>query len=186
MNLPSPLQLQTVFDHAQKLIGYAQLVEVSIAEMAFIIQLLQRQKRATGTEPWLFAAIYTLKALRQELDIANAAAIELYINGWRLPARGQRPPPLLPNLAPRIGGGLHGDKVDVRGIDARLNGANQCLREINVSRRMPRFDQRLQLPIVRCASVIIERLPQGDSRLTFMSLRPQAQINAEHCAFSGR
>ena len=64
---------------AQKLVSAGQLVKFLAADMAFVMQLLQRKKRAAGAQPGLGAAIHALQALHQKLDIADAAARQLDI-----------------------------------------------------------------------------------------------------------
>jgi len=57
-------------------------VEVSAANVLFIMQLVERKQCSAGTEPWLGTSIYALQALHQKLDVANSAAIDLYIDAF--------------------------------------------------------------------------------------------------------
>ena len=51
---------------------------------------------------------------------------------------------------------------------------------------MPDLNQGLAFPVVGSLGVISQRIGDTDRELAFVALRPQAEINAEHCAFSGR
>ena len=52
--------------------------------------------------------------------------------------------------------------------------------------RVPNFDQGLALPIVGGLGIIAQGIGETDREFTFVALRPQAEINAEYCAFRSR
>src|SRR5262249_12061883 len=147
------LQLQAMLKRAQKLVSRAQVVKVRATEVAFVMQFLQGEQRAASAQPRLFTAVHALQTLHKEFDIANAAAVELYINGGRPPAQRQRAPPMLADLAARMDGSFNRGEIDVRSINARLDGTKKFARQIRIARRISRLDQGLELPIVGGAGV---------------------------------
>src|SRR5262245_52545323 len=125
MQLLASLHLEAMLDVPQEFIRHAQFLEVGPTEMALIVELLQREQRAAGPEPRLLAAVDALQALQEKLDIANAAAVELYVNGGGFPAQRQRTAAVLTDFATRVGGSLYGGKIDVGHIDPRLHRTNK-------------------------------------------------------------
>src|SRR5690242_814090 len=69
--LPSP-DLQPMLDHAQELVPLCQVLEILAADVRFVVQLLQREQCAAGSEPRLASSIDALQTLHEEFDIANA------------------------------------------------------------------------------------------------------------------
>src|SRR3954471_24177962 len=89
--LPTP-ELQPMFHLAQEGIGKRELVEIASAEVLLVVQLAEREQGAARAQPALLAAIDALQALHQELDVADAAAVELHVHAATfLPARDRLP-----------------------------------------------------------------------------------------------
>src|SRR3954452_14978699 len=184
MELLSLAKLQPVLKMAQKCIGRIQLMEIVARNVALIVQLLQREKRASGTQPGLRAAVNTLQALHQKLDISNAAAIDFYIDGVVLCCVSLTPA-LMVNLFSSDERGLDGSKIDLVTVNLRLDTANEFAGKFLVTRRVAYLDERLPLPVVGNLRVIIESAGQVYRQLAFISLRPQPQIDPEDHAFGG-
>src|ERR1019366_4762120 len=87
MKLLPLAQLQLVLQVAQEFIRTGQVMEVLAADVPLVVEFLQREERATRAQPSLFAAVHALLALHQELNVADASAIEFDVN------RGPRRPP---------------------------------------------------------------------------------------------
>ena len=66
----------------QELVCAGQVVKLLAADVALVMQLLQRKQRASGTQPGLASAVNALQALHQKLNIANTAVTELHVNGF--------------------------------------------------------------------------------------------------------
>src|SRR5215813_4976846 len=184
MKLLGPLQLQAMLYPAQELVGLRQFVKVFAADVSLIVQFLQRKERATRTQPSFFAAINPLQTLRKKLDIANAAAIELHVNGCRLFADGKQATPVRSHFLARKNRRLNRFKIDVPGIDVRFNATNKLARQRHIAGRVSHLDERLQLPIVCYMRVVIQRMLQTNRRFAFTALWTQTQINAKDCTFT--
>src|SRR5436309_5391168 len=79
MDLLAETELQPVFDGSQELICARQFMKVPAGDVVLVMQLLQREHRPAGAQPWFLATIHALQTLHEKLDIANASAIELHI-----------------------------------------------------------------------------------------------------------
>ena len=63
-------------------------MEIVAAEVFLVMQLLQREQGSARVQPRLGAAVDALQTLHQKLDVANAAAVQLDVDG-RSPAAGR-------------------------------------------------------------------------------------------------
>ena len=184
MHLLALLQLQAVFEMAKKGICRVQLVEIVSADVALVVEFLQREKCPTGTQPGFAASIYSLQALDKKFDVPNSAAINLHVEGFMSFGRGLATP-LTFNLFARDQRCFNGRKVDFCAIDLRLDPADEGARQLHVSSRVPDLYERLTLPVVGCLGIIPQRVGKADSEFALVALRPQAKIYAEHRAFAG-
>src|SRR6266850_2638327 len=176
MSLLSAPQLQKMFYPTEKFISTAEVVKILATQVTLVMQLLQREHGPTGAQPFFSPAIDALKALDKKFDIADAAAVDLDVDAARLECCLFA---TCADLLQRFERGLDGGKVDLLGVDARLNSADELPCQSLVSRRVTNLDQRLQLPIVRHLGVVTQRRLDGDRGLAFVALRSQTQIDAE-------
>src|SRR5713226_5431681 len=109
---------------SQERVGRREFVEIAARDMALVVEFLQRKQGASGPQPGLSAAVHSLQTLHQKLDIANAAAINLYVQTL-LSFGGHLPSPFAVNFFPGYQGGLNGGKIDLLPIDLRLNLADE-------------------------------------------------------------
>ncbi len=105
-------QLQTVLQIAQKLVGIGEVMEILSADVLFIMQLLQRKKSASRSQPGFASPIYALEALNQELNIANAAVIDLHVDAGLRNFLQQALSAMAANLLAGLESGLYGDEID--------------------------------------------------------------------------
>src|SRR5882724_9893232 len=132
MSLLSAAQLQKMFYPTQELISTAEVVKIFATQVTLVMQLLQREHGSAGAQPFFSSTVDALQALHQELDVADTAAVELDVDAARLDCC------LLAtcaNLLQRLERGLDGGKVDLLGVDARLNSADELACQSLVSRR---------------------------------------------------
>src|ERR1700739_4712925 len=87
------------------------------------------------------------------------------------------------DFAAEVDRGLNRGKVDVGRVDPRLDGADKFTRQTGIARRIPRFDQRLPLPVMGPVGVIVESAAQGHGGFALMSLGAQTKVNAKNRAF---
>src|ERR1017187_9365251 len=121
MKLLPLAQLQLVLQVAQELIRTGQVMEILSADMFLVVEFLQSEERATRAQPALFTAVHPLQALHQELDVADASAIELDVDGVpRLPHRYRLLAASVDPL-PRLQSGLHSRKIHVWTVHIRLH-----------------------------------------------------------------
>ena len=82
MGLQAVLHLQTVFEAAPELISIGQLRVLDFCDQRSIRQAAETDQRMGSAQPGVTAAESKLKRLRNELDFANAAAAELYVEAF--------------------------------------------------------------------------------------------------------
>src|SRR5207237_7628129 len=150
-------QLQAVFEMAKKRICGIKLVEIVSANVAFVMEFLQREKRPAGTQPGFTASIYSLQALNKKFDVPNSAAINLHVEGFMSFGRGLATP-LTVNLFACDEGGFNRRKVNLGAINLRLDASDEGAGQLHISRRVPDFYQRLTLPVVGSLGIISERV----------------------------
>ena len=180
MCLLAVTQLQAMLHVAQEFISRTQMVEVASRKVPFVVQLLQREQRPAGAQPGLAAAIHALQALRQEFDVAYAAATHFHVDSLLRASRPQPARPALRHAAARHQCGLNSHKIQLTLVNVGLHAADEFARKRFITRNVARLDHRLQLPIVGDARVVAQRRLHPDGRLPFPALRPQAQIDAKH------
>src|SRR5207302_9127170 len=134
MRLLAPVELNAVLDLTQELVGAGQLRIIAVGKQAFVIQLAKAVQGAPGADPGIAAAVQTPQALGQELDVANAAPVELHVG-----RRGAALPQLLRLLLTRQERAL--DSPDIRrcAVHIGLDTAQELARDPRVARRMPRL-----------------------------------------------
>src|SRR5436305_13022025 len=81
MDLLAETELQPVFDGSQELICARQFMKVPAGDVVLVMQLLQLEHRPAGAQPSFPATIHALQTLHEKLDIANATALDLHIEG---------------------------------------------------------------------------------------------------------
>ena len=81
VGLLSLTQLQPVLQMPQELVGAGEIVKFFAADVALVMQLMQREQSSARPQPGFRAAIHPLQALHQKFNIADATAIDLHING---------------------------------------------------------------------------------------------------------
>src|SRR4051812_12431424 len=91
-----------MFHLAQEGIRQRELVEIAPAEVLLVVQLAKREQRAARAQPALLTAIHALQALHQELDVADAAAIELHVHTATFLSARDRLPPMAGYLVARV------------------------------------------------------------------------------------
>src|SRR5258708_7011112 len=155
----------------QERVGGGELVEIATRDMTLVVELLQRKQGTPGTQPGLGATVHALQALHQKLDIANAAAIDLYIQTL-LPFSGYLLAPFAVNFFPCFQGGLCGGEVDFFPIDLRLVLPDELPRQRFITRPVADLNERLPLPVVFADGVVLEGMRQIDRQLSFVALRP--------------
>src|SRR5262249_18821641 len=69
VGLLASAELQAMLQPAEELVTRVQLVKIAAADVIFVVQLLQREKRTAGAQPGFAPAVYPLQALHQELDV---------------------------------------------------------------------------------------------------------------------
>src|SRR5215472_12786748 len=175
-----------MLNFAQKLVGPGQLVKVGAAQMTFVMQFLQRKQRAAGTQPALLSSIHTLQTLRQKFDVANTSMIELNVDGILLLAPGLQTAPLRADPLPRVQGGCNSVKIYVLRVDVSLYALDELAGHGPVSGGVPGLDQRLQLPIVCDARIVVQCVTQADRRFPLTALGTQSQVDAKDGAFRRR
>src|SRR5438067_6929411 len=183
--LPAP-QLQAMLQAAQKFVSLRQFMEILATDVALIVQLLQREQRAAGAQPFFLAAIHSLQALHQELNIADSAAIHLYINATIATPRRLLLASSRADATLRDQRRLDSSKVQTAAINAVLHAVNKLARDVDIAGSVPRLDERLQLPIVGVVFVVEQRVRQRYGGLAFLSLGTQAQVDAKNGAFARR
>src|SRR5579862_43076 len=65
---------------AQKLVRAAEFVKFLSADMAIVMQFLQRKERAAGSQPRLRTAIDALQTLDKKFNVADAATVDLHVH----------------------------------------------------------------------------------------------------------
>src|SRR5437870_6096319 len=172
---------------AQELVGAGQLVKFLAADMAFVMQLLQRKKRAAGAQPGLGTAIHALQALHQKLDIADATPVDFYVD--RLVRLIHRHPPT-PRVHPlaRLERRLDGRKIEpccrylrrqaesragrrisflyAAAVYERLHAADELTRPCGIAARMAHLDQGLAFPVMRSLSVVPQCVAEADRKFS--------------------
>ena len=146
------------------------------------MQFLQGEEGPAGAQPQLLAAIDALQALHQELDVADAPAVELHVQagglGRSLPAAVRA------DLFPRIQRGLDGREIQLRPVHARQDAAQELARQRQVPGRVPRLDHGLQLPVVRHFRVVAQGPAQAHGGFALAALGAQPQVDAEDRALA--
>ena len=79
MRLLAQVELDAVLDLTQELVGAGQLRIIAVGKQAFVIQLAKAVQGAPGAHPRMAASVPAPQALGQELDVADAAPVEIHI-----------------------------------------------------------------------------------------------------------
>src|SRR5438309_12006296 len=120
---------------AQKFVSLRQFMEILATDVALIVQLLQREQRAAGAQPFFLAAIHSLQALHQELNIADPAAIHFYINATIATPRRLLLAASRADATLRDQRRLDGSKVQTAAINAMLHAVNEFARDADIAGR---------------------------------------------------
>ena len=104
MALPPLSKLQSVFKMPEVFIRLVQVVKVLPADVLLIVKLLQRRQRSARAQPSFLSAVHPLEALHQELNIANASPVELYVDRLLRRKTGSRLSASLVNSLPGLRG----------------------------------------------------------------------------------
>src|SRR5256885_4743717 len=109
--------IQEKHDVENKFISIIQRVKFAAGNVPFVMELLQREQGAAGPQPGLSASVDPLQALHEKFDVANAAAVQLHING--LAGRVKHWPGMTASMhaVASMKRGLNGLEIDLRGID---------------------------------------------------------------------
>ena len=81
VGLLSLTQLQPMLQMPQELVGAGEIVKFLAADVALVVQFVQREQSSARPQPGFRAAIHPLQALHQKFNIADATTIDLHING---------------------------------------------------------------------------------------------------------
>src|SRR5947209_6979254 len=74
MSLLATPKLQPMLNSSQEHIRAAEFVIIAACDVSLVVQFLQREQCSARAQPRLAAAVNALQALRQEFNVANAAA----------------------------------------------------------------------------------------------------------------
>ena len=190
MRLPVFVELQTVFQMPQKLVGLGEPAVFGAGEISFVLQTRERQHGSAVTDPGIGAPVQALQALDQELDVADAAALQLHVDsaGLRTPAGLTLFLTSCELFIHALAGGgelFDGGEVQAGGINPGLGEIQQCASGGAMARGHTRLDQHLQLPIARALFVVILRAVDRYADLAQASVGAQAQIHAITHSFRG-
>src|SRR6476620_3225125 len=145
------------------------------------MQLVERKQCSAGTEPWLGTSIYALQALHQKLDVANPAAIDLYIDAFlALPSLTAA---LAIDFFARQKRRFDGREIHFLFVDLGLHLMDELPSQLLVSGRITHLYEGLAFPIVGSIGIIAKRMRQTDRQFTLIALWSQSQINPEDRPF---
>ena len=166
-----PLELQPVLEHAEDAVVARELRGLLAADVAVLGEGRERGQRARLADRVIGRAVHELQQLHGELDVAQAARTELQLH------------------VDLVGGDVLGDPLahalhrldeavaararpHLRAPRPRRSGA-----ELEVAGERPRLEQRLELPALRPAVVVLEvRLERAHERAV-LALGPQVRID---------
>ena len=86
------VELQTVFQVPQELVGLGQPAVFGAGEISLVLQTRERQHGPAVTDPGIGASVQALQALDQEFDVADAAALQLHVDHPSRPAELAKAP----------------------------------------------------------------------------------------------
>ena len=190
MRLAVFVELQTMFQVPQELVGLSQPAVFGAGEISFVLQTRQGQHGPAVTDPGLRAAVQTLQALDQELDVADAAALQLHVDSAWL----GRPVGLKFFLTSRelfiqalagCGKLFDSGKVQAGGVDPGLDEIQQRASGGTMARGHARLDQHLQFPVARALLVVVLSAFDRQADLAQASVGAQAQVHAVTHPFGG-
>ena len=172
--------LQAVLDVAQEDIGRGKVaLDVGLNE-AVRPELLQRGQRMPGPQRRLVAAVQQQEYLREQLDLADAAAAFLDVAVQVAVARvfpiGAR------LVAPKL---LDGGMVQILAVDERRHQLHELLAQRPVARYRPGLEQREPLERLAEVFVVLRRLLQRIDEVAAPPHRPQAHVDAVQIALVG-
>ena len=114
--------------------------------------------------------------MHQELNVANSAAVDLYVYGI-VTGRCSLAATFAIDFLARDQGRLDGGEVHPAAVDLGLDPANELTREGLVPGRVSNLDERLFLPVVSRVRVVVERVAEADGEFAFIALRAKAKID---------
>ena len=186
MGLPVGDHLQPVLDAAEETVGARELARRAPVQMAGAGQQAQRGQRARLAQPGIAPAPDQLQRLRQELDLADAAAAELHVVPGDAPHRIGRHRAAAPLL--RVDAALHrvdvgdGGEIEMPAPDEGADRREEVVAERDVAGDRARLDHRRAFPVLPHALVIGERRGQRDRGRRRGRVGAQPQIGAEDIA----
>ena len=168
-----PLQLETVFQQAQELIGLDEVVAVLPTDIPLVDQHLQRLHGGAHPERFIVTAVHHLQQLDGELNIPQPATTEFELAVAQLlrhvlqdtPAHGLH---IIDEGLPLAGGPHHGaDRIEI------------CLPQVHVTGHGAGLEQRLELPGLRPPLVVGDMRLQGPNKSAALALRAQRRVHLE-------
>ena len=168
-----PLQLQSVLEQPEELIGGSEVGRVLTPDIAALAQCGQRVHRRGHVQRLVAATVHQLQQLHGELHVAQSAGAELDLAG--ADTGGHQ---LLYSPAHR----LHFDHEVITFAgdpDHRHQRGQVALAEFRVTNCRPGFQQRLELPGLGPALVVGGVRFDCPDQLTAATLRPQPGIHRE-------
>ena len=136
--------------------------------------------RRAHADPLDAPAVQQLQRLRDELDVADAAGVELDVPAVVVP-----PVRSLDLVLQALDAGDRG-VVHARAVDDRVERMNRAPAEVDVAGDRTRFHERGLRPGVGPALVVHRERFVGDDQRALRALRPQIEIDAVQEAGVGR
>ncbi len=174
------LHLQPVLDRAQEDIGIGQPVALHWCQTTTAHQFVEHIQCLHDAQARLLSGEQQLMALGKELELTNAAAVELDVIA--MPWVVLMPPLLQVDLALDRFHVLDGGKVAARTPDPLSEGFHQAAGHWRVGNNRTRLNHRGPFPVQRLCVVIGNRTGGGDSERGRCRVGPQAQISPEDIA----
>ena len=172
-------RLQAVLDVAQEDVRGGEVFLYLGIDEVVDAELIEGGQRVSGPQRRLLAAVDQLEHLREQLDLADAAAALLDVEVEVAVARMF---PVGPRLVAREL--LDRGVIQVLAIDERRDHVDEPPAEFEVAGDRPRLEEREPLERLPEALVVLRRLLQGVDERAAAAHRPQAHVDAVQIALS--
>jgi hypothetical protein len=175
-------KLETVFEMAKELVGAGEAAVFDRREEFFVAEAGESEHGAAMTDPGFAAAVETLEALHEELDIADAAGGELDVDAAGVALAGGE---LFVDAEAGLGDGFDGGEVERCGIDERFDEGEEGAGGRWVPGGGTGLDKHLQLPVAAAGLIVGLGGVERHDHFAVAAFGTEPEIDAVADAFGG-
>jgi hypothetical protein len=182
MGLAIVFKLEAVFEVAEELVGAGEAAVFDGGEELLIAETGEGEHGAAVADPGFAAAVETLEALDEKLDIADAAGGELDVDFGGVEFAGGE---LFVDAEAGLGDGFDGGEVEGGGVDERFDEGEKGAAGGGVAGGGAGLDEHLEFPVAAAGLVVGLGGFEGHDDFAVAAFGAEAEIDAVANAFGG-